>query len=108
VGVVHSFCEDLATARTCLELGMHISFSGMVTFKKAADLRDLAREIPLDRILVETDAPYLAPTPRRGKRNEPSYVKYTAAVLAEVHGLSLEEFSEQTTKNACQLFQLPL
>lgn len=106
VGVMHSFCEDLETARACLELGMHISFSGMVTFKKAADLRNLAREIPLDRILVETDAPYLAPTPRRGKRNEPSYVRYTAACLAEVHGMTPEEFGERTTQNACQLFGL--
>ncbi len=106
VGVMHSYCDDLETARACLELGMHISFSGMVTFKKAADLRDLAKNIPLDRILVETDAPYLAPTPRRGKRNEPSYVRYTAACLAEVHGMSPEEFGEQTTRNACQLFGL--
>jgi TatD DNase family protein len=78
----------------------------MVTFKKAADLRDLAREIPLDRILVETDAPYLAPTPKRGKRNEPSYVRYTAACLAEVRGMTPEAFGEQTTRNACQLFGL--
>ncbi|QDU45900.1 putative deoxyribonuclease YcfH [Symmachiella dynata] len=108
VGVMHSFCDDLETARACLDMGMHISFSGMVTFKKAANLRDLAKEIPLDRILVETDAPYLAPTPRRGKRNEPSYVRYTAACLAEVHGMTPEAFGELTTRNACQLFGLEL
>ncbi len=107
IGVMHSFCEDQATARACLELGMHISFSGMVTFKKAADLRELAGTIPPDRILVETDAPYLAPTPRRGKRNEPAYVQYTAGCLAEVHGMSVEDFSTLTTNNARKLFRLP-
>lgn len=107
-GVMHSFCEDLDTAVACLELGLHISFSGMVTFKKATELRELARQIPLDRILVETDAPYLAPTPRRGKRNEPAYVRYTSACLAEVRGMTPEEFSELTTRNACQLFRLDL
>ncbi len=109
VGVMHSFCEDLDTAvGSVSKWGLHISFSGMVTFKKATELRELARQIPLDRILVETDAPYLAPTPRRGKRNEPAYVRYTAACLAEVHGMTAEEFSELTTKNACQLFRLPI
>lgn len=106
VGVMHSFCESAKIARACLDLGLHISFSGMVTYKKSTELRDLARDVPLDRILVETDAPYLAPTPKRGKRNEPAYVRYTAARLAEVHGLAPEEFGELTTENACRLFQL--
>ena len=105
-GVMHSFSGNLKTARTCLELGLYISFSGMLTFKKSDELRAVAAEIPLERLLVETDAPYLSPTPNRGKRNEPAYVRYTTSCLAEVHGVSLEEMAAQTTRNARELFRL--
>lgn len=106
-GLMHSFTGSLETAQACLELGMFISFAGMVTFKANQALRDVAKEIPADRILVETDSPYLAPREFRGKRNEPAWVKHTAYVLAETRGVSLEEFSEQVSANARRLFQLP-
>jgi TatD DNase family protein len=106
-GVMHSFSGSLETARACLELGMYISFAGMVTFKKSQALRDVVREIPRERILVETDSPYLAPQPMRGKRNEPAFVVETARVLAELAGLSEAEFARQTTDNALRLFGLP-
>ncbi len=105
-GVMHSFCGDTATAQTCLELGMHISFAGMVTFKKNEELRAVAKTIPLDRILVETDSPYLAPVPLRGKRNEPANVIHTARCLADLHGLTLDEFAKVTTANAKILFMI--
>ncbi len=104
-GVMHSFCGNLETARACLQLGLHISLAGMLTYKKNDELRSVAAEVPLDRLLIETDAPYLAPVPKRGKRNEPSFVCHTAACLAEIHELSLEELAEQTTRNARQLFR---
>jgi TatD DNase family protein len=107
-GVMHSFTGSLETARVCLELGLYISFAGMVTYKKSQALRDLVKELPRDRILVETDAPYLAPQPMRGKRNEPSFVRMTANVLAELIGLEPEDFARQTTVNACRLFKLNL
>lgn len=106
--VMHSFSGDLATARACLGMGLHISFAGMVTYPNAQSLRDVAREIPLDRLLVETDCPYLAPQPVRGKRNEPAYVAHTAAVLAQVKGVSLVAIEEQTTRNARALFGLSI
>jgi TatD DNase family protein len=105
-GVMHSFTGSLETARACLELGLYISFAGMLTYKKSQALRDLVKEIPLERIVVETDAPYLAPQPMRGKRNEPSFVRVTANALAELAGISQEEFVRQTTANACRLFGL--
>jgi hydrolase, TatD family len=105
-GVMHSFCGNAATAAACLEMGMHISFAGMLTFKSNQALRDVAKTIPLDRLLVETDSPYLAPVPMRGKRNEPSYVVHTARCLAEIHGLPLEEMGRITTENARRLFRL--
>jgi len=105
-GVMHSFAGNLATAEACLELGLFISFAGMVTFKRNDSLRAVAKAVPLGRILVETDAPYLAPMPHRGKRNEPGYVVHTAGVLAGVHALSAEEFGEVTTANARSLFGL--
>ena len=98
-GVMHSFSGDAATAEACLELGLFISFAGMVTFKRNEALRAVAKAVPLDRLLIETDAPYLAPMPHRGKRNEPAYVVHTAAVLAEVHGIPLEDFAEATRAN---------
>jgi TatD DNase family protein len=107
-GVMHSFTGNLETARACLELGLYISFAGMLTYKKSQALRDLVRELPLDRILVETDSPYLAPQPMRGKRNEPSFVRVTANALAELAGISQDEFARQSTANACRLFGLVL
>ena len=105
-GLMHSFCGTPETAAACLELGMYISFAGMLTFKKNDELRETARLIPLDRLLVETDAPYLAPVPQRGKRNEPAFVKHTCAGLAELHDKTPEEMAEITTQNARTLFQL--
>ncbi|HAH49246.1 TatD family hydrolase [Gimesia sp.] len=105
-GIMHSFCGSPETAVACLDLGLHISFAGMLTFKKNDELRETARQIPLDRLLVETDAPYLAPVPMRGKRNEPAFVKYTCACLAELHQKTTEEMAEITTANARALFNI--
>jgi TatD DNase family protein len=105
-GVMHSFTGDLALASACVELGLHISFAGMVTFKKSAELRAVAAAVPAERILVETDSPYLAPEPHRGKRNEPAHVVHTAACLAAARGETLEAFAAQTTANARRLFRL--
>jgi TatD DNase family protein len=106
-GVMHSFCGAAETAAECLQMGMHLSFAGMVTFKKNDSLRQLSATLPLDRLLVETDAPYLAPTPFRGKRNEPAHVRLTAACLAESRGISKEQVAAATTTNARRLFRLP-
>jgi TatD DNase family protein len=106
-GVMHSFTGDAATAAECLVLGLHISFSGMITFPKSAGLRDIARCIPADRILIETDAPYLSPHPHRGQRpNEPARIIHTARCLAEARGVALETFAAQTTDTARRLFRL--
>jgi TatD DNase family protein len=105
--VMHSFTGDLATARDCLAMGLFISFAGMVTYKNAEALREVAKEVPPDRLLVETDSPYLAPVPQRGKRNEPAFVAHTAALLARERGVSPEVIAEQTTRNARALFGLP-
>ncbi|HXD88704.1 MAG TPA: TatD family hydrolase [Urbifossiella sp.] len=104
--VMHSFSGDAATAQACLEMGLFISFAGMLTYKTAQSLRDVAKEVPLDRLLVETDCPYLAPIPHRGKRNEPAYVAHTAASLAEARGLSSAVLGEATARNAKALFGL--
>ena len=104
--VMHSFSGDLATALACLEMGLYVSFAGMVTYPTAQNLRDVAKEVPLDRLLVETDCPYLAPQPVRGKRNEPAYVAHTAALLAQVKGVAVAKIEENTTKNARLLFGL--
>jgi TatD DNase family protein len=104
--VMHSFTGDLATAKACLEMGLYVSFAGMVTYPTAQNLRDVAKEVPLERLVVETDCPYLAPQPVRGKRNEPGYVAHTAALLAEVKGVSVAEMQEHTTRNARALFGL--
>jgi len=106
-GVMHSFCGDASMAEACLALGLHISFAGMLTYKNAQDLRMVAGRLPLDRLLVETDSPYLAPVPLRGKRNEPANVVHTAATLAQVLGVSVDLLAEQTTRNARALFGLP-
>lgn len=103
-GVLHSFAADRATAVAALNLGYYLGFTGPVTFKKADDLREIAQKVPDDRILVETDAPFLTPQPYRGKRNEPAYVAYVAEKLAEVRGVSTAVFASQTTDNARRLF----
>ena len=102
--VLHCFTSSAALARTGLELGLSISFSGVVTFKSSEALRDVARAVPLDRMLVETDAPFLAPVPCRGKRNEPAFVAHTARVLAELKGVDLETFAAATSANVDRLF----
>ena len=103
-GVMHSFTADLATAQACLEMGLSISFAGMLTYKSAHDLRSVASQMPLDRLLIETDSPYLAPVPMRGKRNEPAFVRHTAACLAELKDIPLDTLAEHTTRNARTLF----
>jgi TatD DNase family protein len=105
-GVMHSFTGDAATAEACLALGLYISFAGMVTYKSAQTLREVAKAVPLERLLVETDSPYLAPVPVRGKRNEPAYVAHTAACLAQVQGIELTRLCGQTTRNAREAFGL--
>ncbi len=102
--VLHCFTSSRALAETGLRLGLFVSFSGVVTFKTSADLRDIARDVPLDRMLVETDAPYLAPVPYRGKRNEPAYVAATARVLAQLKGLDDDAFAAATSANIVRLF----
>lgn len=106
-GVIHAFCGTAETAQACLDLGLYLAFGGMVTFKKNESHRQVAATVPADRILIETDAPYLAPTPFRGKRNEPAHVRLTAACLAEVRGVSKDEMAVTTTANARRLFRLP-
>ncbi len=103
-GLIHCFTAGRALADSALELGFYISFSGIVTFKRADDLRTTARAVPLDRLLVETDAPYLAPVPKRGKRNEPAFTAYTAALLAEVRGMETGALARATTDNFFRLF----
>ncbi|EMF0157200.1 TatD family hydrolase [Enterococcus hirae] len=105
-GIMHSFSGDFEWAKRFLDLGMHISFSGVVTFKKAQDVQEAATHVPLDRLLVETDAPYLAPVPYRGKRNEPGYTRYTVEKIAELRNLPVEEVALQTWKNAHRLFRI--
>ena len=104
-GVFHCFTETEAVARAALDLGFFVSFSGILTFKNAAELRDVARFVPLDRCLIETDSPYLAPVPHRGKVNEPSWVPFVAAQLASLKGLPVEAVAEATSANFDRLFQ---
>ena len=103
-GVMHCFAEDWRIARQALDIGFYISFSGIVTFKNAHPIQEVARKAPIDRILVETDCPYLAPVPYRGKTNEPAYVKHTAEYVAELRGLALEDLARATTSNFFTLF----
>lgn len=105
-GVMHCFGGDWDVAKQCLELGFYIGFDGPITFKKADDVREVARKVPIDRLLIETDCPYLAPEPKRGKRNETGYVSYVAEKMAEVRGMQTEQLAAQTTENACRLFNL--
>lgn len=105
-GVMHSFAGSAETATTCLELGLHLSFSGMVTSKGNKALREIASTVPAERILIETDCPYLAPSPHRGQRNEPALLKFTCDAIAHVRGISSAELAAQTTRNARELFRL--
>ncbi|RYF81857.1 MAG: TatD family deoxyribonuclease [Comamonadaceae bacterium] len=104
-GVFHCFTETAEVARAALDLGFYISFSGILTFKKAQDLREVASFVPLDRLLIETDSPYLAPVPYRGKVNNPSYVPYVAAQIAELRGMTAEAVGELTSRNFDTLFK---
>jgi TatD DNase family protein len=103
-GVFHCFTETLQVARAALDLGFHISFSGIVTFRNAEDLREVARFVPLDRLLIETDSPYLAPVPHRGKTNDPSLVPFVAAQVAQTRGMPVEEVATATSANFSRLF----
>ncbi len=103
-GVMHCFSSGQALAEKALAFGFYLSFSGIVTFKQADELREIAKDVPLDRILVETDAPYLAPAPYRGKTNQPAYVSHTGAVLADLHGISAEEMAKRSKDNFFRLF----
>ncbi|MDH3592848.1 MAG: TatD family hydrolase [Planctomycetota bacterium] len=105
-GVVHCFGGSADEARTLVELGLHVSFCGNVTYKNAKPLRAAARAVPVERLLLETDSPFLPPQARRGKRNEPAFVRYTAEFLAELKGVSFDELTETTTRNARALFDL--
>lgn len=103
-GVIHCFTEDYDTAARCLDLGFYISFSGIVTFRNADMLRDVARRVPLERLLIETDAPYLAPVPHRGKQNQPAFVRHVAEKIAELRELPVEEIGRITSENFYRLF----
>lgn len=103
-GVMHCFTEDWTVAQAALDLGFYISLSGIVTFKNAAVVKDVARRVPLDRLLVETDAPYLAPMPHRGKTNEPAFVRHVAEHIADLRGVPFATLAEATTANFFRLF----
>ncbi|PKR77488.1 hydrolase TatD [Halalkalibacillus sediminis] len=105
-GIMHCYNDVVDYAKECLDMGFYISLGGPVTFKNATDPKIVAEEVPMDRLLIETDCPFLAPHPNRGKRNEPAYVKLVAEKIAEIKSLSLEEVAEQTTRNANKLFNL--
>jgi TatD DNase family protein len=106
-GVFHCFSGDAWLAKDALDLGFYLSFSGILTFQNATMLRDIAKNTPLDRVLIETDCPYLTPVPHRGKRNEPAYVAHVAKQLAAIHPeLSLEQIEQRTTENAKRLFKI--
>jgi TatD DNase family protein len=105
-GVMHCFTESWQVARAALDLGFYISLSGIVTFRNAEALRDVARQVPLDRLLIETDAPYLAPVPKRGKMNEPGFVKHVGEFLAGVKGIEVERLAEATSRNFYRCFNI--
>jgi TatD DNase family protein len=104
-GVMHCFTEDWATAKAALELGFYISFSGIVTFQNAKTIQEVAKNVPLDRMLIETDSPYLAPVPFRGKSNQPGYVRYVAEYIAQLRGINVVELADETTNNFFRLFK---
>jgi TatD DNase family protein len=105
IGVLHCFTESWALASAALDLGWYVSISGIVTFKNGDNVRDVARRVPLDRLLVETDAPWLAPVPMRGKKNEPAFVAHTAAFVAEIRGDDPAVFAAATSANFARLFE---
>ena len=107
-GVFHCFSGSASLAEAALELGFHLSFSGVVTFRTAGELREIAASAPLERLLVETDCPYLAPVPHRGRRNEPAFVRETATLIASLRGLEPAEFAQATTINFGRLFRIPV
>jgi TatD DNase family protein len=103
-GVIHCFTEDLAFAEAAMELGFYISISGIVTFRQAKELKEVVQSLPLDRLLIETDSPYLAPIPHRGKENQPAYVVEVAAYISQLKGIALSEVARKTTENYQNLF----
>jgi TatD DNase family protein len=105
-GVMHCFTETTEVAKAAIDMGFYISFSGIVTFKSAKDLQETCREVPLDRMLIETDSPYLAPIPYRGKMNEPAWVSKVGEFVAELKGVSVDLLAEQTSSNFFQCFQI--
>jgi len=105
-GVMHCFVEDWDTAQKAMEMNFYISFSGIVTFKNAKQVQEVAKQVPLERMLVETDSPYLTPMPYRGKPNQPGYTRYVAEFIAELKGISFEQVAEQTTANFFELFNI--
>jgi len=105
-GVMHCFTESLEVAKEAMALGFYISFSGIVTFKSAKDLQETCKQVPLERMLIETDSPYLAPMPHRGKTNEPAWVSHVASYIADLKGVSVEAIAEQTTNNFFECFQV--
>ena len=105
---MHCYSGSVESAREYLDLGFYLSFAGPVTFKKANKLQEAARFCPADRLLVETDSPYLAPVPMRGKRNEPAFVYYVAEMVAQLRGVSTEELADTAARNACRLFGIPV
>lgn len=107
-GIFHCYSGSAEMAAEIVKKGFHISFSGVVTFKNADKLRRAAAAVPLDRLLIETDCPYLSPLPYRGKRNEPAYVVETGKALAELRGVTVEEMARLTWENACRVYRLPL
>ncbi len=107
-GVMHCYSGSVESAREYLDLGFYLSFAGPVTFKKANKLQEAAHFCPADRLLVETDSPYLAPVPMRGKRNEPAFVYYVAEMVAQLRGVSTEELADTAARNACRLFGIPV
>jgi TatD DNase family protein len=107
-GVMHCFTESFEVAKASMEQGFYISFSGIVTFKSAKDLQETCKQIPLERMLIETDSPYLAPIPNRGKTNEPSWVAHVAQFIADLKGISVEEVAKHTTNNFKTLFKAPI
>ena len=106
-GVMHCFTETWDVAQAALDLGFHISFSGIVTFKNAADLKDIARRVPLERMLIETDSPYLAPAPHRGKRNQPAFVRFVGEEIARLRGVTADVVAHATSANFFRLFAIP-
>jgi TatD DNase family protein len=105
-GVIHCFTGDYDAARAYLDLGFYLSFTGIITFKNADALRQVVRQVPLERVLVETDSPYLTPVPHRGKRNEPAFVRFVAETIAKVKELAVDEVARVTTANVQNLFRI--